>query len=108
RANLDLREDLALLGEGVHTGSEAQALTRWAAEPPWIFSVGTMWTARVLGGLAVLGLFLWFLRFGLVPLLVAFVLGQLFVYRLRQRVQHVTESVDVTGKDLQLLVEVLR
>ena len=34
RPRLDLREDLALLGEGIHTGSEAQALTHWAAAPP--------------------------------------------------------------------------
>jgi hypothetical protein len=108
RPNLDLREDLALLGEGVHTGSEAQALTAWAAEPPWIFSTGTMWTARVLGGLGVLGLVFWFLGLGLWTLLAAILLGQLFAYRLRQPVQHVTESVDVPGKDLQLLVDVLR
>jgi hypothetical protein len=108
RPNLDLREDLALLGEGVHTGSEAQALTAWAAESPWTFSMGTVWGARVLGGLGVLGLGFWVLGFGLWTLLAAILLGQLFAYRLRHPVQHVTESVDVPGKDLQLLVDVLR
>ncbi|HLE63166.1 MAG TPA: hypothetical protein VI750_08510, partial [Pyrinomonadaceae bacterium] len=38
RPRLDLREDLALLGEAVHTGSDAQALTMWAAATPWQIS----------------------------------------------------------------------
>lgn len=108
RSNLDLREDLALLGEGIHTGSEAQALTTWAAEPPWRVSTGLKWSARVLAGLAVVGLVLWFIGFGWLPFLFAVLLGQVFVLWQRAPVQHVVQSVDVPGKDLQLLAEVLR
>src|SRR5688572_17485852 len=45
RPRLDLREDLALLGEGVPTGSDAQALNQWAAASPWIISSGIRWGA---------------------------------------------------------------
>jgi MutS domain V len=107
RSKLDLREDLALLGAGVHTGAEALALTTWASDPPWPISVGMKWTARVLAGLGVVGLVLWLVGFGWLPFLVALLLGQVFAFWLRQPVQHVTQSVDVPGKDLQLLVEVL-
>ena len=108
RPNLDLREDLALLGEGVHTGAEAQTLTAWASEPPWLITTATSWTAHVLAGLALVGLALWILGFGWLPLLAAVLLGQIFAFRLRKPVQHVTQSVDVPSKDLELLVEVLR
>lgn len=108
RSNLDLREDLALFGEGIHTSSDAQALTTWAAEPPWLISPALRWTARVLAVLGVFGLVLWFVGFGWAPFLIAVLIGQIFAFRLRQPVQHVSQSVDEPGKDLQLLVEVLR
>lgn len=108
RPSLDLREDLALLAEGIHTGAEAKALTSWAAEPPWHISSAMRLIARVLAALALLGLLAWILGYGWHFLMLTVLLGQIFVFRFREPVQRVTESVDVPRKDLELLVEVLK
>jgi hypothetical protein len=107
RSQLDLREDLALLGEGIHTGADAEALSRWAAAPPWHIPSGVTWAARVLAALALISLVLWFAGFGWLPLLSLLVLGQLFSFWLRKPVTQVVSSVDTPAKDLQLLSEVL-
>lgn len=108
RPCLDLREDLALLGEGIHTGSDARALTRWASAPPWRISSGIRWMARALAILAMAGLVMWFVGFGWRYFLTAVLLGQIFGFFLRGPVQQVISAVDTPGKDLQLLVDVLR
>ena len=108
RPFLDLREDLALIAEGIHTGSDAQALTKWADAPPWQISSGVKWMARGSALLALTGLVLWTIGFGWLPFLTSVLLGQIFIFRLRRPMQNVIESVDGPAKDLQLLVEVLR
>jgi len=104
---LDLREDLALLVEGIHTGSTARALTDWISSPPWNISPIIVWTARALAVLALIGFAFWFAGFGWLPFLVTVLVGQTFVSSLRQQISSVTKSVDAPGKDLQLLVGVL-
>ncbi|PYS74829.1 MAG: DNA mismatch repair protein MutS [Acidobacteria bacterium] len=108
RPCLDLREDMALLSEGIHTGSDAKTLTAWAAAPPWVISNTTRWMARLLALLAMVGLGLWIAGFGYLPLLFFVFVGQLFVFRHRSPMLEVIRSVDAPGKDLQLLVDVLR
>ena len=108
RPCLDLREDMALLAEGIHTGSDAKILTAWAAAPRWVISNTIRWTARMLALLAVIGLGLWIAGFGYLPLLFFVFIGQLFLFRHRSQMLEVIRGVDAPGKDLQLLVEVLR
>jgi hypothetical protein len=108
RPFLDLREDLALLAEGIHTGSDAEALTTWADAPPWQISSGVKWMARGLALLALIGLVLWIIGFGWLPFLMSALLGQIFIFRFRRPMQKVIEAVDLPAKDLQLLVEVLQ
>jgi hypothetical protein len=108
RSRLDLREDLALLGEGIHTGADAETLTRWAAAPPWHIPNTIVWTARALATLSLISLILWFAGFGWIPLLILLVLGQVFSHRIREPVIRVVSTVETPGKDLQLLSEVLR
>jgi hypothetical protein len=108
RPCLDLREDMALLAEGIHTGADARTLSEWALAPPWHISNGTRFVAKALAALAVIGLALWIAGFGWLPFLVAIFVAQLFMFRFRGPMQEVIRDVDVPGKDLQLLVEVLR
>jgi hypothetical protein len=105
---LDLREDLALLGEGVRSGDDAQALAAWAAAPPWHISRSARVTALVLALLALATLSLWFAGFGWVPFLIALLLGRAFAFRFRAQEQRVISAVDGPGRDLTLLSEVLR
>jgi hypothetical protein len=107
RPGLDLREDLALLGEGVRSGEDAKALAAWAASPPWHVSRTIRLTAIALAMLGVVALILWLAGYGAMPLLVAFILGRGFALRLQAQVKHVLSAVDGAGRDLTLLSEVL-
>lgn len=108
RSRLDLREDLALLGEGVRSGEDAQALARWAVAPPWSISRPTRVIAVALALLALATLILWIAGFGVLPFLVAFIIGRAFAFRMRGAVEQVVNGVDGPGRDLTLLSEVLR
>ncbi|MBA2733254.1 MAG: DNA mismatch repair protein MutS, partial [Acidobacteria bacterium] len=107
RPNLDLREDLALLGESVRSGEDARALAAWAVAPPWNISQLTRVTALFLALLAVVTLILWIAGFGVIPFLIAFILGRAFTYHLREHSERVISAVDRPGRDLTLLSEVL-
>jgi hypothetical protein len=108
RSRIDLREDLALLAEGIHSGSDAIQLVTWTEAPPWHVSKGLRLSAFALAILALIGLALWFFGFGYVPFLISVLIGQAFVFRFREQIQTVIRSVDVPAKDLQLLEEVLQ
>ena len=107
RPRLDLREDLALLSEGVRSGKDAQVLSAWATAPIWPLSSQLRATAIALALVAVITLILWIAGFGLVPLLVAFILGRVFAFRYRLPVKRVTSAVDAAERDLALLSKVL-
>jgi hypothetical protein len=107
RPQLDLREDLALLGEGVRSGEDAQGLSTWAAAPAWSISRSLRITAIAFALLAVTTLGLWIAGFGALPLLVAVILGRIFAFQLGARVKDVISAVDGPGRDLSLLSEVL-
>ncbi len=108
RPQLDLREDLALLGEGVRSGEDARTLAVWAAAPPWPVSGAMRVIAPVLAAIAVVALILWIGGFGLLPLLLGILAGQIFVFLYRDQVKRVIGDVDGPGRDLSLLSDVLR
>ncbi len=108
RPQLDLREDLALLGASVRSGEDAQTLAEWAAAPPWLISRATRLLALSLALLALATLALWIAGYGVIPFLVTFIAGRVFAFRLKDAVEHVVNSVDGPGRDLMLLSEVLR
>ena len=107
RPRLDLREDLALLGEGVRSGDDARALTAWADAPAWRVTRFQHAGTIVLAVAAVAGLVLWVTGFGWIPFLVAVATGRAFTFSLRERVGRVVSAVDRAGRDLALLSGVL-
>lgn len=107
RHKLDLREDLALLGEGLRSGEQGLTLAQWAASPPWRISLALRLAAIVLALLSLATLVLWFAGFGPLPLLFAFITGRVFAFTLREQAARVTSAVDEAARDLSLLSEVL-
>lgn len=108
RPRLDLREDLALLAEGVRSGQDAQALAEWAAAPPTPISRPGRVLAPALALFAAVTLGLWIAGYGGLPFLAALVLGRLFSFRMSETVERIVGAVDASGRDLTLLSEVLR
>jgi len=107
RPQLDLREDLALLGEGVRSGEDSKALAAWAAAPPWRVSRARRIIAAALALLAVIALIFWIAGFGLFPLLLAIISGQIFSFLHQAQVNGVISAIDGPGRDLALLSKVM-
>lgn len=108
RYRLDLREDLALLGEEARSSLESEPLPRWGEQPPLIESGPLRVLASALAVTMVAALVGW-LVFDLsraVPLGVL-ALEAAFGLLLRRRVLEVARAVEQPAHDLALMAEVL-
>ncbi|MFN7944264.1 MAG: DNA mismatch repair protein MutS [Blastocatellia bacterium] len=108
RCNLDLREDLALIGETVVQGISPEQLIAWGTAPPVLSSRALRLTAAVLASLTFISLLLWFAGFGLLPLMAMGLIQGTFALFLRERVRRVVRSISKPGSDLDLLAQVLK
>jgi hypothetical protein len=118
RPMVDLREDLAVLAEAVRTGVDPVSLAAWGESPPQLTSGALRAGAAafsIFGALAFLGgaaaLFANFdhrLETVLTDCFFAAVLGGFFfLYRVRQPMSAVIDSVEHAAHDLGLLSQVL-
>jgi hypothetical protein len=101
---LDLREDLALLGEDVRAEVHADALSQWGSAPDIPFAPVLRPLALVLA-LAAIGSLAAFLA-GIIPLSPFFVVlacDAVFIALVRKRVARVFESVETPAADLRVL-----
>ena len=104
RERLDLREDIALLGEDVRAEVHADALDRWGSVPAIHFGAALRPVAVILAvaAIATLAAFL----AGVIPLspfLVVLAGNAIFIALVRQRVKQVIESVETPSSDLRVL-----
>ncbi len=109
RGRIDLREDLALLGDPVRAGVDPDALRRWSTAPTIPFSAIERIAAFALPIASVAALALW--SGGLLgrTIPVAVLLAQVVLARrLRPRVERVLAGVDRGARELGLLSGVLR
>lgn len=108
KPNLKLREDLALLAEDVRSDVSVEALTRWGAAPiipfpAWLRPLGTL--LAIAGLAAILALFAG--RIALWPVLAILACDTVIVFALRHKVGQVLESIEASGRDLQLFAAVV-
>ncbi len=107
RDELNLREDLAVLGEDVGVGVHPDSLMKWAEAPNQLQS---SWIARVAPGLAVLAAFSAFVwgYWGIAtPFLLLVVIEGVLKYQLRKPMESVLEETEHAFHDLDLLSGVL-
>ncbi|HUS07310.1 MAG TPA: hypothetical protein VMZ52_13475 [Bryobacteraceae bacterium] len=109
RPRLDLREDLALLGEEVEAGTHPEALIRWGNQPAVPFPAGArviaaLFAAATAASFSGYMLQAWSLR----SFLLVVLLQSGFALYLRDRVRTIIESVDVPAEDLRLLAQILQ
>ena len=104
---LDLREQLAVLGEDVRVGVNPKALAAWGEEPPRLASRGRWVGAAILSVLGIVTLGLW-VFFGVAsPFVAVFIAGRVFTFRLRRELEHMIAAVERPSRDLGLLGLVL-
>ena len=108
RPKLDLREDLALLGEDVRSGLHADALRRWGAAPPVQVSAFARWATILLSvatTAALIGYFLQLLPFS--PFLLGLLLEIALLMQLGPLLTKIFAGVELPASDLRLLADVL-
>ncbi len=105
---LDLREDLARLGDEVRSGLHPEPVCAWGAAPAVIASKTPAAIAAGLAALALAGLVCWMLTpLGPLPFLIALLLEGVFWNLYRRRFQAVVGAVELPGRDLELLAHLL-
>jgi len=106
RPMLDLREDLAVLGDDVRAGVHPEALAAWGEQPP-LESRRARIIAFLLCCLLIAGAVLW-AALGFRDLfVVVFGLEAIFIARFRRVVRRMVEALEQPAHDLPLLAQVL-
>jgi hypothetical protein len=104
REKLELREEVALLGEDANAGLQAQSLAKWGVLPPVMFAAFLRPLAFLLAVTGT-GLFLAFLAH-LLPLWPFFAVAAcdfVFSFFIRKRVTEVLSAADLPSRDLSIL-----
>ena len=104
RERVDLREQLALMGEDIRAAVDAKSLGNWGGQPAVPFFRGARVVAAALAALAVLTLALFFAHvFSLLPFLVVLLGELIFNFSIRDSVGRVTAAVSTPAQELFLL-----
>jgi hypothetical protein len=90
---LDLREELALLGAEIPAGNYLEVLADWGKAEPALISRGLGLVATALMALAVGGFAAWILGAGPAPFFAALLLEGLFTLSLRKQLRHVLDPL---------------
>ena len=107
RDQLDLREDLAVLGEDVGVGVHPEALLKWAESPNQMSPLWLRGLSPFLAALAVAGAVVWAV-WGIAALLVLIVVIEaVLTYRLKKPLEEVLHGTEHAFHDLDLLSGVL-
>src|SRR4029077_9397599 len=107
RDQLDLREDLAVLGEDVGVGVNPDALLKWAEPPNQLKPLWIRWLAPFLAALAVSGAVGWAVWGFATPLVLIVVIEAVLTYRLKKPLEEVLHGTEHAFRDLDLLSGVL-
>ncbi len=104
RGRLDLREDIALMGEDIRTAIDDQAMKTWGEQPPVRFFPGARWVALALacGAVLTFGLFLAQVL-SLRPFLAVVLAELIFGLAVREAVRRVAVLVSTPARELKLV-----
>lgn len=109
RLKLDLREDIALLGEDIRSGVKAQSLTSWGAAPELAFARGLGALCLILAVAGIVFLVAFFANwFPIWPLLSILACNFALMFLLRRRVSGVLAGVESSGRDLTIISLMLK
>jgi hypothetical protein len=110
RNRLDLREDIAILGEDgekLRTGVHPKALLQWAEQPTQLKWQNLRWTTLLLAILAIAGVIVWGETGIKTPFLLVLVIEGFIAFSLKDRLNKVFAGTDRALADLELLSSLL-
>jgi hypothetical protein len=108
RDELDLREDLSVLGEDARVGVHPSELVLWAESPEQLGRPWMTWFAPMLAGFAVLGAIVWAVWDSSTLFVLVVIVEAVFTYGLRKSLDPVLHGTEHAFRDLDLLAGVLR
>jgi hypothetical protein len=105
---IDLREEIALMGEDIKAAVEARGLAKWGLAPPVRFFKGARLVAPVLALAAVVTLGGFFgQKFSLAPFLLVVLAEMIFSFPLRPNIGLIKEGVTAPAHELTMLALLL-
>jgi MutS domain V len=107
RAHLDLREDIAILGENLKVGIHPEALMQWAEAPRQLTHGWLRWVSLLLALLAVAAAFVWAELGTKAPFFAIIILETIVTASLRKQTASILHATDHALEDLQLLSSLL-
>ena len=107
RGEVDLREDLAVLGEDAGVGVHPESLLKWAEEPKQLKAAWIPFVAPVLATIAVVAAFIWGYWGIATPFLFVVIIEGLVVFSVRKPMDAVMEETEQAFHDLDLLSGVM-
>lgn len=108
QGNLDLREDLSILGEEVEAAIHPASMKSWGTAPPILNRLWMRYVAMASGLLSLAALLGWmFFSTGPWPSLILWTLQSILALSVRKGVRQVTGSLEDPERDLELLSRIL-
>lgn len=107
RQQLDLREDLAVLGADASVGVHPEALQKWAEAANRMRPMWLRWLAPSLAIATVLSCVVWAVWDVVTPLIIVVAIEAVFTYRLRNALEEVLHGAEHALRQLDLLSSVL-
>jgi hypothetical protein len=107
RNEIDLREDLAVLGADVGVGVHPEALLEWAETPNRLRALWIRWLALGLAALAVAATVVWAVWGMATPFVLIIAIEAVVAYRLRNEIDEAVHGTENAFHDLDLLSGVL-
>ena len=107
RNRLDLREDIAILGEDLGVGIHPEALTQWAEAPNQLTNKRLRWFSLFLALATVAAAIVWAELGTKTPFFAIVIVETIITASLRKRTAAILNSADQAFEDLQLLSSLL-
>lgn len=109
RPRIDLREDIAVMGEEIRAAADDRALKEWGEQPPVRAFKGARVIAPVLAAATVVTFLLFMTEVtGILPLLVAILAEMAYGLAVRGPVGEIAESMETPSRELELLALLLK
>jgi hypothetical protein len=107
RDQIDLREDIAVLGEDVGVGVHPDALAKWAESPNRMQPLWLSWLAPVMAAFAAAAAVVWPIWGIATPFLAIVVIEAAITYKLKHPLEEVLHGAEHAFRDLDVLSGVL-
>ncbi len=107
RPHLDLREDIALLGDDLKVGIHPEALTQWAEAPRQLTHLWLRWASLLLALSAIATAIVWGELGTKAPFFAIIIIETIITASLRKQTASILHTTDHALEDLQLLSSLL-